>query len=232
MAIEFKQAILVDPVETSGQFVARVAVTGNIDAYGDRIVPGAFTNTLAAWDLRKASIPVVYAHAWMDPNALLGHVLEAQEDGAGLLVKAQLDLDHPPAAHIFRRMQARSLVEFSIGFEAKAFRFVAEGTELIREITAVDLIEVGPCLFGINPDTSLLSTKAGRVISKTNLTRLKQMADELAAFVQEHEHDAPADPPAPPPPAEETKAADPPVIVLPDLSWLNSLEALLQECPR
>jgi HK97 family phage prohead protease len=230
MPIEFKQATLVEaPTETAGQFVARVAVTGNVDAYGDRLLAGAFGETLAAWGTRGARIPVVYAHAWTNPDALIGHVLEATEDGAGLLVKAQLDLDHAPAAHLFRAMQARTLVEFSVGFIAKAFQFVRDtGGELVREITAVDLIEVGPCLMGVNPATSLLATKAGRVISRANLTRLKTMADELATFVLEHERDEP-------PPTEDTKAIPAPaapIVVVPDLAWVGSLETLLEESRR
>jgi hypothetical protein len=228
MAIEFKKAVLEEPVDASGQFVARVAATGNVDAYGDRIVPGAFADTLADWEVRAAKIPVVYAHAWSDPNALIGHVLEAREDSAGLIVKAQLDLEHAPAAHIFRAMQARALVEFSIGFQAKAFQFVRDNEQgLVRELTAVDLIEVGPCLIGANPETTLLATKAGRVISRANLTRLQTMADELAAFVTDHA--AAADPPPAP---EEVKAVPAPVIVVPDLTWLGPIEALLQESRR
>ena len=179
--IEYKRVSTL-AAQDQGRFTARVAVTGNVDRYGDRIVPGAFTATLATWAARSpAKIPVVYAHAWDRTDALLGEVVAAQETAAGLEVEAQLDLETAEAANVYRRMKAGGLSEFSFGFETVSARTVLEDGAEVRELLAVDLFEVGPCLVGVNPETRLLGVKgAGRI----GLAQVAPLAEALRLVLE------------------------------------------------
>lgn len=162
MAIEFKRASSLD-LDAEGKIRALVAVTGNVDRGGDVILPGAFTKTLEEWKEAERPIPLLLSHNWDDPNSLLGEVTRAEETKEGLVIDASLDLSYPPVAHVFRRMQAKSLAEFSFGFIAREFGFqkIASG-ETVRELRDIELLECGPCVAGQNPETRLIDIKAMR----------------------------------------------------------------------
>ena len=72
----------------AGTFEATVAVFGNVDLGGDRIVPGAFKKTLAKWAESGDPIPVILSHQWDNPMAHIGVVNEAKEIETGLWVTA------------------------------------------------------------------------------------------------------------------------------------------------
>jgi hypothetical protein len=58
--------------DSAGEFEALVAVFGNVDKGGDRIMPGAFTKTLAAWRASGDPVPVIWSHDWNTPDAHIG----------------------------------------------------------------------------------------------------------------------------------------------------------------
>ena len=85
-----------------GQFTALVSVFGNVDSLGEVVMPGAFTDTLAQWQVKGDPIPVVWSHQWSDPMSHIGEVLEAKETDQGLEVTAQLDMSNPTAVQVFK----------------------------------------------------------------------------------------------------------------------------------
>jgi len=143
-----------------------VAVTGNVDDYGDRIVPGAFTKSLTEWKASGRPIPVIYSHQWNDPRAHVGQVIDAQETTvngkSGLLTTQQYDLDLPPeqsyAQQVFHLLETGRLTQASIGYMVKAYDIGVDekSGQPIRELQDIDLIEVGPTLLGANRETELL----------------------------------------------------------------------------
>lgn len=160
----FKAAGEVDPDGTKlepGEFVALAAVFGNVDSYGDRMVKGAFADTLAAWEAKGDPIPVIWSHNWADPFAHIGHVLWARETDEGLLYKGRLDIDvNPFAAQVHGLMKGRRITQQSFGFDVLDAREIVEDNKGIFEITKVDLWEVGPCLVGVNQATDLRDIKS------------------------------------------------------------------------
>lgn len=139
-----------------GEFEAIVAVFGNIDLGGDRIVKGAFADSLKAWEQKGRPIPVVFSHMWGHLDAHIGEVTEAKETDEGLHIKAQLDMDDPPAAKVFRLMKRGTLVEFSFAYDIVEEKLQNGANELLK----LDVIEVGPTLKGMNPATQLVGVKA------------------------------------------------------------------------
>lgn len=177
----------------AGTFEAIVSVFGNVDLGGDRVVKGAFTKTLDDWSASGDPIPVIWSHEWDDPESHIGYVVEAAEREEGLYVKAQLDVDNNPrAAYVARLLKERRVREFSFGYFAKGYQDVDDpdyGT--VRELTEIDLFEVGPTLLGMNPDTvlleaaSALSGSAKRMGRKTqeNILKAYEALSEVVATI-------------------------------------------------
>ena len=59
---------------TAGTFSAMVAVYGNVDLQGDRIVEGAFDRSIKEWQASGDPIPVIWSHNWANPAAHIGYV--------------------------------------------------------------------------------------------------------------------------------------------------------------
>jgi HK97 family phage prohead protease len=145
----------------AGEFTALASVFDNIDLVGDRILKGAFKNTLRKWRALDKPIPIVSAHNWDDPMAHIGiaNPRDVKETDRGLEVKAQLDIDdNPLAKQVHKLMKRRSLTAFSFGYT------VPEGgqkaAEDANEVSEIDLVEIGPCLKGANPEAQLQEVKS------------------------------------------------------------------------
>jgi HK97 family phage prohead protease len=144
----------------TGTFEATVAVFGNVDKGGDRIIPGAFKSTLQRWRESGDPIPVILSHQWDNPMAHIGVVNEAAETEKGLFVTGTLDVkDNDVAKQVHRLMMRRSLKEFSFGYSVPkgGQKRAKDGA---NELTEIDLAEVGPTLKGMNPATELHAVKS------------------------------------------------------------------------
>jgi HK97 family phage prohead protease len=145
--------------EPTGEFEAIVSVFNNVDLGGDRVMPGAFTKSLARWQKSGDPIPVIWNHMWDNPDAHIGAInpADAEETDAGLKVRGQIDLDNPFAAQVYRLLSQRRVKEFSFGYNVRDEKPDSRGVNELRE---VDIIEAGPTLKGMNPATELLAVKA------------------------------------------------------------------------
>lgn len=154
-----------------GVFDAYVAVFGNVDYQGDRIIPGAFGKSLERWKASGDPIPVVFSHRWDDLDAHIGIVEEAVEvlPGSkelpaelsglgGLRVRMVLDVDDDDAPHarrVAKLLERRSLKEFSFAYDVLDEKLADDGANDLLEL---ELGEVGPTLKGANPATMLLGS--------------------------------------------------------------------------
>ncbi len=145
--------------DAKGIFEAIVAVFNNVDRIGDKIMPGAFKDTLAEWEAKGRPIPVIFSHQWENLDAHVGQVVTAKEIDEGLYVKAQLDMDEPFAQRVWKKMKTGTLAEFSFAYDVVDAAEIKENGNWIQELRKLDLLEVGPCLVGMNPETALLGMK-------------------------------------------------------------------------
>ena len=156
----------VEDADQPGTFEAVVAVFGNVDRGGDRIVKGAFARTLS----EKGLPPIVWSHNWDVPP--IGTTLSASETDEGLHLKGRLFVneaageDSPVARQVWTAMKAQDgngaspLKEFSFGYETRDSADVTEDGKDIRDLKDIELFEAGPTLVGMNPATRLLGVKA------------------------------------------------------------------------
>ncbi|MFD6070620.1 HK97 family phage prohead protease [Amycolatopsis lurida] len=146
-----------------GVFEAIVAAY-NVDSVGDKIVPGAFADTLAEWKASGDPIPVLWSHMSHDPDYHIGYVEDAEERDDGLWVRARLDLDEPKAAKIYRLLKGRRVRQFSFAYDVLEGGWIEktsdeDGDESFYELRKLRLYEVGPTLIGANQTTELLTVK-------------------------------------------------------------------------
>jgi len=137
--------------DSTGEIEAVVAVFNNVDAYGDKILPGAFTKSLA----RK--LPrCVWMHDWKAPVAKTVSAIETAE---GLQVKGMFNLDTQRGREAYSDVKKGLVDEFSIGFYIK--KWTKDEENDIWELVELDLVEWSPVLVGANPATRLISVKSG-----------------------------------------------------------------------
>lgn len=143
-----------------GEFIATAAVFGNVDTYGDRMMPGAFTDTLNEWAASGNVLSVIFQHNWSDPFANIGAVKSITETAEALVYRGQLDLDDDYSMKVYKLMKGRRITQQSFGFDILDASEVMEDGKSIFEIRKVHLYEVGPCLVGVNQATQLLDIKS------------------------------------------------------------------------
>lgn len=166
-----------------GQFQAYISVFGNTDSYGDIVQKGAFTRTLGEWAEKGNTIPVLWGHDMNDPFANIGGVLSAEEDDYGLKVTAQLDLENPTAAQVYRLAKGRRTTSCSFAYSVRDGEKKDDGFHLkdldlyevsIVQVPANELAEIT-----MVKDATAALAKAGRVLSAKNEQSLREARDSI-----------------------------------------------------
>lgn len=161
-----------------GVFEAIFSVFGNVDEGGDRVLAGAFDETLKT----NPTPPVVWSHQWGTPP--IGVSLEVEAMPKGARGKGRLFMDeHPLAAPIYAGMRDGAIKEFSFGYSAKDVRRVEEDGKDVREIAQLELYEWGPTVVGMNRETELLGLKHVAVGDVATTLLASYVRDAIAAKV-------------------------------------------------
>ena len=140
-----------------GIIEAYVSIFDNVDLGGDKIVKGAFAESL------KKKLPKgVWMHNWDEPIA---KTIEAKEDNKGLYIKGKLIMEVQKAKEAYALMKEGVIDEFSIGYRVLEDEWEEDGT---RKLKKLRLYEWSPVLAGMNPDTELVSVKEEKKEPKIN----------------------------------------------------------------
>ena len=174
---------------TEGEFTAYASVFGNKDSYGDVVVKGAFADDLKAWEDSGQNIPLLFGHNMADPDFNIGHVVKAEEDDFGLKVTAQLDLENPKAAQVYRMIKGRRINQMSFAYDVlDAAPAKSEALGDYYELRKLKTYEVSVVTIGANQETEILAvksateallSKAGRVLSAKNENALRSAHEQL-----------------------------------------------------
>lgn len=172
-------------VQEDGTVEAIVSVFGNVDSYGDMVMPGAFAKSLAT-KLPKG----VWMHDWEEPICT---VVEARElmpfdpslpesirSNGGLYVKMQFYPDIEDSWQAYLKIKYGLVDEFSIGYSCEAWQ-VSDG---VMQLLEVKLYEVSPVLVGANSMTAVLSVKSNLTFSEDLAGMLRDL-QRFAARVQD-----------------------------------------------
>jgi HK97 family phage prohead protease len=146
-----------------GEFTALASVFGNVDHVGDRMVKGAFENTLNEWRSRGKALPVIWSHDHHNPMSYIGKadpraVMETDE---GLMVQGKLDIDagNPVADQVYKLMKDSLVTGMSFAYKVRkdGEKKAEDGA---NEVTDVDLYEVGPTFQGANALAQVQTVKS------------------------------------------------------------------------
>ena len=146
---------------TNGIFEGYASTFGNIDAFGDTVMKGAFADTLKD---RNHPVLMLYGH---NSREVVGKWIDLQEDDSGLYCHGELTPKHSTAENVYASMRHGAISGLSIGF-----RIPPGGAEDIegggRRISQVKLEEISIVAFPADLDARISIVKA--------------MADEIAAI--------------------------------------------------
>ena len=177
-----------------GQFEAYASVFGNVDSYGDVVMPGAFADSLKEWEGSENLLPVLFGHNMSDPEYNIGHVVSAVEDEKGLRVIAQLDLETPKGLATYRLLKGRRISQMSFAYDVLEGAWGTKDGQDVYELRKLKVYEVSVVPIGANQETEILGVKAaaaalvggikeGRVISAKNLDSLRSAYEAIGAVL-------------------------------------------------
>ena len=140
-----------------GEFTA-IAAAYSVDRVGDRIVPGAFAETIEHWRAAGKRVPLHWDHEG-DPASIIGSIDPAsmRETDEGLEVSGRLDLENSEKAREAWRAMKTDSMSLSFGYVATRQGKADDG---VNELHEIDLFEVSIVPAPANPDTRFLSLKS------------------------------------------------------------------------
>lgn len=178
-----------DANELPTEFTGYAAVFNNIDLGGDKIIPGAFMETLEKrYPKDGAGIPVYWNHNLDDPFANVGITVKAFEDGNGLRITAALDTETAWGKQTARLLKDGRVTQMSFSFDVLEGAFVDSDEGSYYELRKLDLFEVSIVPIGMNQATEILSVKSAM---EAKASKAPEVSDPAPEPVEEKSDDEP-----------------------------------------
>lgn len=135
-------------IDETGYIEGIAAGYGNVDYGGDRILPGAFSESL---DGRKA-VPMLLFH---DQHRPIGVWSEFKETDEGLLSKGKISVKTRDGGEAYELVKDGALSGLSIGYDPTVKRMAGK----VRELVKLALHEVSLVSIGMNPKALVTGVK-------------------------------------------------------------------------
>lgn len=149
----FDCGLEIKALSDEGVIEGYAAIFGNVDNGGDKIMPGAFIEGIAAARRGGRTVKMLWNH---DPQTPIGVWEDLAEDAKGLWGKGRLVMEVARAREVHALMKAGAISGLSIGYRTKSF----EPDGGVRVLKAVDLYEVSPVTFPMNDRARVTGVKA------------------------------------------------------------------------
>jgi HK97 family phage prohead protease len=163
----------VKAVDEEGHFSGYASVYNVIDAYNERVAPGAFANSLRKWSTRGRLPPVLWQHRSAEP---IGPFTKMVEDEKGLYVEGQLLVGEVQRATEARAlMRSKTIDGMSIGFNSIVEEWNKE--EMSLTLKELDLWEVSIVTFPANSESLISEVK--NMFSDGRVPSLKDIEEVL-----------------------------------------------------
>lgn len=160
-------------VGDNGSFTGYATVFGAVDFYGDIIMPGAMTKTLAK--KRNGKIPALWQH---DQDHPIGIYPTLTVDGKGLYVEGQLTQGVQKADECHLLMKSGAISGLSMGFITEDADY--NMTTGQRSILQLDLWEISPVTFPAMDSARVTDVKSLKKLSK--LSDIEQYLRDEGGF--------------------------------------------------
>lgn len=130
-----------------------------VDSYGEMVMPGAFTNSLKAWEKAARPIPMLWQHRSDQP---IGVWETFEENAKGLKLAGRMNLETQRGKEAWSDVKMKSVTGLSIGYyeiEADPFDWSGANTEP-RKLIELDLREVSAVTFPALREAQIDAVKA------------------------------------------------------------------------
>ncbi len=148
--------LAVKEMTDQGVFEGYGSVFGNTDSYGERVMPGAFADSLAKHRREGTTVPMLWQH---DPCQPIGVWDNLAEDGKGLRGTGRLMLGVPEADKAYKLLKGGVIRGLSIGYREVS----VEPQDNVRLLKALDLHEISVVTFPANRLARAESVKSQRM---------------------------------------------------------------------
>lgn len=145
----------VKSLSEDGTFLGYGSIFGNVDSYGEKVMAGAFNESLARHKAQGSSVKMLWQH---DPSQPIGIWEELTEDSRGLHGKGRLILEVEKAREALALMKARALGGLSIGYREED----TDRDGKVKLLKKLDLYEISPVTFPANDLATIESVKSDR----------------------------------------------------------------------
>tara|TARA_R110000824_G_scaffold1618_2_gene7931 strand:- start:474 stop:1313 length:840 start_codon:yes stop_codon:yes gene_type:complete len=176
--------------DETGTVTALVNSLGVVDADGDRLLSGAFDNSME--NLEKEPIAVLWGH---DSLEVVGKVLDGYEigmsDHSALYAEMLFNLKTQRGRDAYEDVKFGAVAQWSVGFNVPegALDYVTDPDGVkVTNIKEVKLVEISAVLRGSSPGTATISIKSvapekavvpGKPDKYTTAAEARNRADEL-----------------------------------------------------
>ena len=138
----------------TGTFEGYGSIFNITDRGGDIVVPGAFTDTLAAQKAAGRMPAMLWQHRQAEP---IGVYTSMEEDSVGLKVRGQLALKTARGAEAYELMKMGALSGMSIGYRSRDDSY--DRVTGVRSLKKVDLVELSLVTFPMNDSSRVSAVK-------------------------------------------------------------------------
>lgn len=145
-------------LDAEGSFEGYGAVFANVDQGGDKVMPGAFADSLARHRRDGTSVKMLWHH---QPDQPIGVWDDLAEDGKGLWGKGSLIMEIPRAREVHALMKRKAIGGLSIGYATP--QGGAQIEKGVRVLSKLDLYEVSPVTFPMNSRARIEAVKADQM---------------------------------------------------------------------
>ncbi|MDX0569823.1 HK97 family phage prohead protease [Sinorhizobium medicae] len=160
-----------------GTFEGYGSIFGNVDAYGEKVVPGAFVESLAKHRREGTNVLMLWQH---DPDNPIGVWEDLAEDAKGLYGKGRLILEIQKAREVRALMLQKAIGGLSIGYR----EIETEPDGNVRLLKKLELYEISPVAFPANRRARIEAVKFGELEA---LARRGERLQELARCFRDGE---------------------------------------------
>lgn len=146
-------SLQVKGLSEDGTFEGYGSIFGNVDSYGEKVMPGAFVESLAKHRRDGSAVLMLWNH---NPNEPVGVWEDLAEDAKGLWGKGRLILDIQKAREVHAMMKAKAIGGLSIGYRETD----TDQDGAVRLLKKLDLREISPVTFPANSRARINSVKS------------------------------------------------------------------------
>ncbi len=135
-----------------GTFKGYGSIFGNVDSYGDVVMPGAFTQSL-----QKRKPILLWQH---DTDCPIGVITNAYEDAKGLVIEGTIETESDDGKRYYNLLKMDALRGLSIGYNTTKYHVVEIDDKTTYYLDEVELWEVSLVTFPANELATVTDVKS------------------------------------------------------------------------